>query len=314
MAGLTRGSDMAEKNTGISADTYIGTGFVEAPPRVSEWRRFIRVFFQRKLVIFGLVVLLIVIICAIFAPLIAPYDPYIGNLSDSLAQPSWKYLLGTDIQGRDTLSRLIYGSQTALIVGFLTTVTSAIAGTFLGLVAGYFGGVINMVIMRAMDALMGFPMLLLALLISAVLGSGIQNVIIALAVATLPGYARVMQGLTLSIRENDYIMAERAMGSDNTRIMMNHILPNTLAPMIVLVTLQLGTIILAEAGLSFLGIGITPPGAAWGSMVYDGYRFLLSNPVLSFAPGLAIMLVVFAFNMVGDGLRDALDPRLRGIL
>jgi peptide/nickel transport system permease protein len=305
---------MAEKNTGVSADTYTGTGFIESPPRVSEWRRFIRVFFQRKLVIFGLVVLLIVIICAIFAPLIAPYDPYIGNLSDSLAQPSWKYLLGTDIQGRDTLSRLIYGSQTALIVGFLTTVTSAIAGTFLGLVAGYFGGIINMVIMRAMDALMGFPMLLLALLISAVLGSGIQNVIIALAIATLPGYARVMQGLTLSIRENDYIMAERAMGSDNTRIMMNHILPNTLAPMIVLVTLQLGTIILAEAGLSFLGIGITPPGAAWGSMVYDGYRFLLSNPVLSFAPGLAIMLVVFAFNMVGDGLRDALDPRLRGIL
>jgi peptide/nickel transport system permease protein len=305
---------MAEKNTGIPANTDIGAGFIETPPRVSEWHRFIRVFFQRKLVIFGLVVLLIVIICAIFAPLIAPYDPYIGNLSDSLAQPSWKYLLGTDIQGRDTLSRLIYGSQTALIVGFVTTVTAAIAGTFLGLVAGYFGGIVNMVIMRAMDALMGFPMLLLALLISAVLGSGIWNVIIALGVATLPGYARVMQGLTLSIRENDYIMAVRAMGSGNQRIMMGHILPNTLPPMIVLVTLQLGSIILAEAGLSFLGIGITPPGAAWGSMVYDGYRFLLSNPILSFAPGLAIMLVVFAFNMVGDGLRDALDPRLRGIL
>jgi peptide/nickel transport system permease protein len=314
MAGLTRGSDMAEKNTGISAGTDIGTGFIEAPLRVSEWHRFIRVFFQRKIVIFGLVVLVIVIICAVFAPLIAPYDPYIGNLSDSLAQPSWKYLLGTDIQGRDTLSRLIYGSQTALIVGFVTTIAAAIAGTALGLVAGYFGGVMNMVIMRAMDALMGFPMLLLALLISAVLGSGIQNVIIALAVATLPGYARVMQGLTLSIRENDYIMAERAMGADNKRIMMSHILPNTLPPMIVLVTLQLGSIILAEAGLSFLGIGIRPPGAAWGSMVYDGYRFLLSNPILSFAPGLAIMLVVFAFNMVGDGLRDALDPRLRGIL
>jgi peptide/nickel transport system permease protein len=305
---------MAEKNTGISAGTDIGTGFIEAPLRVSEWHRFIRVFFQRKIVIFGLVVLVIVIICAVFAPLIAPYDPYIGNLSDSLAQPSWKYLLGTDIQGRDTLSRLIYGSQTALIVGFVTTIAAAIAGTALGLVAGYFGGIMNMVIMRAMDALMGFPMLLLALLISAVLGSGIQNVIIALAVATLPGYARVMQGLTLSIRENDYIMAERAMGADNKRIMMSHILPNTLPPMIVLVTLQLGSIILAEAGLSFLGIGIRPPGAAWGSMVYDGYRFLLSNPILSFAPGLAIMLVVFAFNMVGDGLRDALDPRLRGIL
>jgi peptide/nickel transport system permease protein len=168
--------------------------------------------------------------------------------------------------------------------------------------------------MRAMDALMGFPMLLLALLISAVLGSGLQNVIIALSVATLPGYARVMYGLTLSVRENDYILAERSIGSGNLRTMGNHILPNALPPMIVLVTLQLGTIILAEAGLSFLGIGIRPPGAAWGSMVNDGYRFLLSNPVLSFAPGIAIMLVVFAFNMLGDGLRDALDPRLRGIL
>ena len=305
---------MAKKNTRLIEDTNPEKSFTEAPPRVSEWRRFVRVFFQRKLVIFGLVVLTLVIFCAIFAPLITPYDPYVGNLEDSLAQPSWKYLLGTDIQGRDTLTRLIYGSQTALIVGFITTVTAAILGTTLGLVAGYFGGITNMVIMRTMDALMGFPMLLLALLISAVLGSGIQNVIIALAVATLPGYARVMQGLSLSIRENDYIMAERAMGSGNGRIMMSHILPNTLPSMIVLVTLQLGSIILAEAGLSFLGIGIRPPGAAWGSMVYDGYRFLLSNPVLSFAPGLAIMLVVFAFNMVGDGLRDALDPRLRGIL
>jgi len=295
-------------------DVNTETGFIEAPPRVNEWRRFSRVFFQRKLVIFGLVVLTLMVISAIFAPWLAPYDPYVGNLDDSLAQPSWKYLLGTDIGGRDTLSRLIYGARTALIVGFVTTVSAAIVGTVLGLVAGFFGGIINMVIMRAMDALMGFPMLLLALLISAVLGSGIQNVIIALSVATLPGYARVMHGLTLSVRENDYIMAERAMGANNLRTMLSHILPNTLPPMIVLVTLQLGTIILAEAGLSFLGIGIRPPGAAWGSMVYDGYRFLISNPLLSFAPGLAIMLVVFAFNMVGDGLRDALDPRLRGIL
>ncbi len=288
--------------------------FIEAPPRVDERRRFIRVFFQRKLVLFGLVVISLLVISAIFAPWLTPYDPYVGNLSESLAQPSLNHLLGTDIQGRDTLCRLIYGSRTALIVGFATTLTSAIAGIILGLVAGYFGGIINMIIMRAMDALMGFPMLLLALMLSAVLGSGIQNVIIALAVAMLPGYARVMHGLTLSVRENDYILAGRAMGADNQRIMLYHILPNTLPPMIVLVTLQLGSVILAEAGLSFLGIGIRPPGAAWGSMVYDGYRFLLSNPVLSFAPGLAIMLVVFAFNMVGDGLRDALDPRLRGIL
>lgn len=298
---------MTEKATTIQE-------FTEAPPHVGEWRRFSRVFFQRKLVVFGLVVLSLLVISAIFAPWLAPYDPYKGNFADSLAQPSLKYVLGTDIEGRDTLSRLIYGARTALIVGFVTTISSAIVGTMLGLVAGYFGGIINTVIMRAMDALMGFPMLLLALLISSVLGSGIQNVIIALSVATLPGYARVMHGLTLSARENDYVLAEQAMGSDNRRIMLNHILPNTLPPMIVLVTLQLGSIILAEAGLSFLGIGIRPPGAAWGSMVNDGYRFLLSNPVLSFAPGLAIMLVVFAFNMVGDGLRDALDPRLRGIL
>jgi len=264
--------------------------------------------------VFGLAVLFLLVISAVFAPWLAPYDPYNGNPADSLLQPSTRYLLGTDIQGRDTLSRLIYGSRTALIVGFITTMFAATVGTILGLVAGYFGGIVNAVILRTMDAIMGFPMILLALIISAVLGSGIQNVVIALGFATLPGYARVINGLTISIKENDFILAERSMGSDNGRIMLRHILPNTLPPMIVLVTLQLGSIILAEAGLSFLGIGIRPPGAAWGSMVFDGYRFLLSNPVLSFAPGLAIMLVVFALNMVGDGIRDALDPRLRGVL
>lgn len=298
---------MAEGNTAI-------VQFQETTPRFNEWRRFGRVLVQRKLVMFGLAVLSILVISAVFAPWLAPFDPYVGDPAHSLQQPSSKYLLGTDIQGRDTLSRLIYGARTALIVGFLTTLSAAIVGTILGLTAGYFGGFIGAIILRTMDALMGFPMLLLALIISAVLGSGLQNVIIALSVATLPGYARVMNGLTISIKENDYILAERAMGSRHRRIMLRHILPNTLPPMIVLITLQLGSIILAEAGLSFLGIGIRPPGAAWGSMVYDGYRFLLSNAVLSFAPGLAIMLVVFAFNMVGDGIRDALDPRLRGVL
>jgi len=296
----------------VEQDTI--TAFQEAPPRVNEWRRFWRVFLQRRVVIFGMVILGLLVIAAVFAPLLAPYDPYIGVMADSLSQPNRTYLLGTDIQGRDTLSRLIYGSRSVLIVGFVTVGVAAVFGIILGLTAGFFGGLASMVIMRVMDALMGFPMLLLALLLSAVLGGGIQNVIIALAVAMLPGYARVMNGLTLSIRENDYILAERAMGADNSRTMLGHILPNAMAPMIVLVTLQLGAVILAEAGLSFLGIGIKPPGAAWGSMVNDGYRFLLTNPVLSFAPGLAIMVVVFAFNMVGDGLRDALDPRLRGLL
>jgi ABC-type dipeptide/oligopeptide/nickel transport system permease subunit len=290
------------------------SGVSEAPPVVSEWRRFRRVFFQRKIVIFGLVVLFLLVFTAAFAPWLAAHDPYRGKMADSLFQPCKEYPLGTDIQGRDTLSRLIYGSRTALMVGFLSVGIAAIVGMILGLVAGYFGGMTNMIIMRAMDTLMGFPMLLLALVLASVLGSGLQNVIIALSFATLPGYARFMNGLTLSVRENDYILAEQAMGSSNARTMLKHILPNASPPMIVLVTLMLGNLILAEASLSFLGIGIKPPGAAWGSMVADGYQYLLTNPVLSFAPGLAIMLVVFAFNMVGDGLRDAIDPRLRGLL
>jgi peptide/nickel transport system permease protein len=292
----------------------ITASFSEAPPRVNEWRRFWRVFLQRKLVIIGLVILGILVLTAIFAPLLAPYDPYRGEMRDALEQPSAKYLLGTDIQGRDTLSRLIYGARMVLIVGFVTTGFSATIGVTLGIIAGYYKGITNMIIMRIMDALMGFPMIILALMLASVLGGGIQNVIIALSVAMIPGYARVIHGLTLSITENDYILAQESMGSSGRRVMFTHILPNSLPPMIVLITLQLGTLILAEAGLSFLGVGIKPPGAAWGAMVSDGYKYLTTNPVLSFAPGFAIMLVVFAFNLVGDGLRDALDPRLRGLL
>ena len=291
-----------------------GTGFSEAPPRVSEWRRFRRVFLSRGVVVFGLIVLLLLLFTAIFVAWLAPYDPYQPGVADSLLQPCKKHLLGTDILGRDTLSRLIYGSRTALMVGFISVGIASIIGITLGLISGYFGGIVNMFIMRAMDAFMCFPMILLALVIAAVLGGGIHNVIIALSVAITPGYARVMHGLTLSIRENDYILAQRAMGAGPGRTMLRHVLPNALPPLIVLMTLQLGNLILAEAGLSFLGIGIEPPGAAWGAMVSDGYRYLLKNPVLSFAPGLTIMLVVFAFNMVGDGLRDALDPRLRGLI
>jgi peptide/nickel transport system permease protein len=290
------------------------TIFQEAPPRISEWRRFRRVFFQRKIVFLGLLVLVLLALAAILAPWLAPYDPYDTNMRNVLLQPSKAHLLGTDPLGRDTLSRLIYGTRTALLVGFTTVTFAAVAGMILGLVAGFFGGATNMIIMRIMDLLLSFPMIILALFIAALLGGGIQNVIIALGIGALPGYARVMHGLSLSIRENDYILAERAMGSSNTRTMLAHILPNTLPPMIVLITIQLGSIILAEAGLSYLGIGIKPPGAAWGAMVNEGYRYLMTNPWLSFAPGLAIMMVVFAFNLVGDGLRDALDPRMRGLL
>ena len=298
----------------MSDEQAIITGAAEAPPPVSEWKRFRRVFFQRKLVMFGLAVLLVMAFTAIFAEWLAPHNPYRGNMADSLVQPCKKYPLGTDILGKDTLSRLIFGTRTAFMVGFITVGIASIIGVILGLLAGYLGGIVNMIIMRLMDAIMCFPALLLALVIASVLGGGIQNVIIALCVATVPGYGRVMHGLTLSVRENDYIIAEHAMGASGKRTMLRHVLPNALPPMIVLITLQLGMLILAEAALSFLGIGIEPPGAAWGSMVNDGRQYLLTNPVLSFAPGLTIMLVVFAFNMVGDGLRDALDPRLRGLL
>jgi peptide/nickel transport system permease protein len=298
---------MAELNTAVEV-------VAKTRSNTSEWRRFWRIFLQRRIVIFGLVILFILVFTGIFADLLTPHDPLSGNMADSLQQPNKTYWLGTDIQGRDTLSRLIMGSRTALLVGFVTAGIAASIGFTLGLTAGYFGGIPSMVIMRIMDALMGFPMLIFALLLSAILGGGILNVIIALSIATVPGYARVMNGLTLSIKENDYVLAEHSLGSNDLRIMLHHILPNAIAPMIVMITLQLGSLIMAEAALSFLGIGIKPPGAAWGAMVFDGYRYLTINPILSFAPGIAIMLVVFAFNMVGDGLRDSLDPRLRGIL
>jgi peptide/nickel transport system permease protein len=286
----------------------------ETPPRVSTFRRFVRVFFSRGVVVFGLIVIMALILTAVCAPYIAPYDPYQQNLDNILSKPNSKHLLGTDTLGRDTLSRIIYGSRTSLMVGVVAIFIAAALGMLLGLMAGYFGGITNMLIMRFIDALMTFPMILLALTIAAILGGGLQNIILALGVSLIPPYTRLMCAQALSIKQNDYVMAGHAMGAKHSRIMLRHVAPNCFPPLIVLMTMMMGSAILAEAGLSFLGIGITPPGAAWGAMVSEGYRYLLSNPVLSFAPGLAIMLVVFAFNMVGDGLRDALDPRLRGAI
>jgi peptide/nickel transport system permease protein len=282
--------------------------------RTGEFHRFVSVFFSRGLVRFGTVIILLFIITAIFGPWMSPYDPYAQDLNNVLLQPSQAHLLGTDAVGRDTLSRLIYGSRTAIMVGVIALAIAAAIGMMLGLAAGYFGGWVNTLIMRFIDALMSFPPLLLALVIAALLGGGLKNVMIALGIGMMPGYARIMCGQVLSIKENDYIISERSVGAGSWRIMLRHVMPNCLPPIIVQISMMVGMTILAEAGLSFLGIGIEPPGAAWGAMVNDGYYYLLTRPVLSFAPGLAIVIVVFAFNMVGDGLRDALDPRLRGIL
>ena len=288
--------------------------FEEAPPRVSDVRRFIRVFMGRKIVIFGMVVIGLLMLTAIFAPWLAPYNPNDPSLKNTLASPSSAHLLGTDSLGRDTLSRIIYGSRPALVVGLIAVSIAAFIGMTLGLLAGFYGRFISVIIMRSMDALMSTPMILLAVTIAALLGGGLKNVVIALGIALIPSYARLMCGQVLTVKQNDYITASKAGGASNLRIMLAHILPNCFPPLIVLMTMQIGTAILSEASLSFLGIGIKPPVAAWGSMVSEGYQNMLRAPVLSIAPGVAIMLVVFAFNMVGDGLRDALDPKLRGTL
>jgi ABC-type dipeptide/oligopeptide/nickel transport system permease subunit len=280
----------------------------------NEWRRFLRVLLGRKIVVFGSCVIILVIGVAIFAPFIAPYDPYDQNLRKRLQQPSPEHWLGTDPLGRDELSRIIYGTRASLQVGIVAVGTAAVFGMTFGLLAGFFGGWTNTVIMRFIDALMAIPPIILALTFAAVLGGGLTNLMISVGIAMMPVYCRLTCGLVLSVKTNDYVLAEYAMGASSQRIMLAHILPNVFPPLIVQITLNMGYAILIEAALSFLGLGISPPGAAWGSMVKDGYRFLLTNPILSFAPGFAIMLVVFSFNMVGDGLRDALDPRLRGMI
>jgi peptide/nickel transport system permease protein len=284
----------------------------EALPKASKWKRFWRVFIGRRLVAFGAVVIIVFLLLAIFGPLIAPYNPNQFDLTNALSPPSTTHLLGTDQLGRDTLSRIIYGARISLMIGLAVVVIGFITGGTLGLIAGYFGGWAFMIIMRLMDAIMSIPMIFMVLGIAAMLGGGMTNVIVALSVGMLPGYARLMCGQVLTVKENDYVMASRSLGASNYTTMFRHVLPNCFAPFIVVMTMMLGMVILAEAGLSFLGVGIKPPTAAWGSMINDSRPYLTSNPVLSLAPGFALMLIVYSFNMVGDGLRDAVDPRLRG--
>ena len=286
----------------------------ETLPPINEIRRFVRVLLSRGVVLFGVIAILAVLIAAIFAPIIAPYDPDAQLLDDVLQQPNSKHLLGSDSLGRDTLSRIIFGTRITLLVGVGTVIIAASLGTVIGLIAGYFGGWIFTIIMRFTDGIMAIPPLLLALVVAALLGTGVRGVMIAVSFALLPGYIRLICGQVLSVKENEYIMAAHSVGVSSIGIMFRHILPNCLSPLIVQMTMMMGLAILIEASLSFLGLGIKPPSAAWGSMVYDGYKYLVMRPILSIAPGLAIMLVVFAFNMIGDGLSDTLDPRLRGTL
>jgi ABC-type dipeptide/oligopeptide/nickel transport system permease subunit len=263
---------------------------------------------------FGAVVILMMVLVAVFAPVIAPYNPYEPDLQNSLAPPSSEHWLGTDALGRDTLSRLIYGSRTSLVVGLSAVAAALVLGGLLGTAAGFLGGAVNTVIMRLVDTLMAIPMLLLALTLAAVLGGGLKNVVIAISISMVPPFARLMCAQSLTIRERDYVASLRSMGATRWRTIFGHVMPNAYPAVLVFGTMMIGSAILGEAGLSYLGIGITPPAAAWGAMVAAGFPFLLTNPWMSIAPGVCIMLVVFAFNMVGDGLRDVLDPRLRGTM
>ena len=284
----------------------------EMLPPVNEVKRFFKVFFKRKVVVVGAVLVVLILFVAVFADFIAPYGSNEQDLFNVLQPPSKEFLLGTDTLGRDLLSRIIHGTRIALSVGVSTVIISALIGTLLGLVAGYFEGLTGTVIMRLTDAMMAIPQIVLALIVAAILKMGVQGVVLAVAVSLIPGYIRLINGQVLSAKQNDYVMATRSMGSKRVRIIFRHILPNCLSPLIVQMTMMMGISILAEAALSFLGLGIVPPTPSWGSLCYDGYRQLLRRPLLSIAPGLAIMILVFSLNMVGDGLRDALDPKLRG--
>lgn len=277
-----------------------------------KWKKTVRALFARKLVCFSAIVVLLFIIMAVFAPLLAPYDPNYADFAAFLQGPGKDHLLGADNYGRDVLSRIIYGTRVSLIIGVLAVVIACVIGTFFGMVAGYFGGIVDDIISRIMEAIRAIPQIVLAMALTAVFSSGIRNLAIILGISSMAGYVRMMRGQVLTIKEADYIMAGKLQGNGNFRLMFKHILPNSISPIIVMMTQQVGQTILAEAGLSFLGLGISAPTASWGSMVSEGRMFLMQNPVYALTPGVCVAVLVICLNMFGDGVRDALDPRLRG--
>ena len=276
--------------------------------------RIVKVLFARKSVVFCLIVLAVLILAAIFAPLITVYDPYKQDLTSMLQGVSLTHPLGTDSMGRDLLTRIIYGGRISFVVGLVSVLIAGGIGMVLGLIAGMAGGIIDAVIMRIMDAMMSVPMIIMALFLGSIFGKGLGNICLAIGISMIPSYARVTRGQVLTVREMDYITAGTLCGASKFVNTLKHILPNCISSNIVLMTMNLGNAILKEAALSFLGMGINPPTASWGSMVNDGYKYMSSNPVIAIAPGLFIMIVVLCFNMVGDALRDAMDPKLRGTL
>jgi peptide/nickel transport system permease protein len=262
---------------------------------------------------FGLFVLAVVLFCAVFAPFIAPFDPEEMDFERLLSAATLMHPLGTDQLGRDTLSRLIYGSQTALVVSVGSIALAVVIGVPLGLVSVYFRGWVDDILMRIMDGVIVFPSLLIAVALAATMGSSLVTVILAIGIANVPWIARIVRSQGLSIREQDFVAAAIAGGMGHTRVIAKHIFPNTLAPVIVQATLGMGYAVLVEAALGFIGVGVQPPTPTWGNMLQAAFPLLEQQPMLSVVPGIAIFLLVLAFNFVGDSLRDLLDPRLRGI-
>jgi peptide/nickel transport system permease protein len=275
---------------------------------LSSSNRTWREFKKNKLAILGLFIIIILLLTAVLAPFVAPYDPDAQDFSSRfLPVGSPGHLLGTDDFGRDILSRLIYGSRISLIVGLSSVVLGLLIGVTLGLLAGYYT-LLDNIIMRIIDIMLAFPGVLLAISIVAALGPGLENVIIAISIWSIPTFTRLIRGQVLSLREKEYVKASRALGARDIRILVKHILPNTIGPIIVYSTMRIASAILSSASLSFLGLGAQPPTPEWGAMVSSGRSFIYNAPHMILVPGMAIMIVVFSFNLIGDGLRDALDP------
>ncbi|MCL1834605.1 MAG: ABC transporter permease [Oscillospiraceae bacterium] len=271
------------------------------------WKRLKR----KKIAVVAMFILLALFLMAIFAPLLAPYGYEEADLSRGLEKSSREHLLGTDRLGRDTLSRLIYGSRQSLQIGIIALTSATLLGVFVGSIAGYYGGFVDNAIMRFLDLFNGIPMFLLTVTLAAVLGPSLRNAIIAIAIAMWPGSARLMRASILSVREMEYIEAAKSNNANVWRIILRHIVPNAIAPVLVSYTMGMGMSVLQGASLSFIGLGVQPPIPEWGAMISDARSLMRSQPQLAIYPGILVMVTVLAFNMLGDGLRDALDPRLK---
>jgi len=259
----------------------------------------------------GLILLCILIFAAVFAPVLAPYNPYESNLPEALKGPNAMHIMGTDELGRDILSRTLYGSRISLLVGIEAVTLALACGVILGALAGFYGGKVDTMIMGVMDIMLSFPSILLAIAFMTVMGRGVEKAVIAIGIVSIPQYARIVRASVLSVKENVYIMAARAIGNNDKRLIFVHILPNVMAPIIVRATIGVSVAILEAAALGFLGLGVEPPTAEWGTMLGAGRQAIFSAPHIVTFPGLAITLTVMAFNLLGDGLRDVLDPRLK---